>query len=315
MHLQLIDDLTNNVVALKKALLWLALFIFCVFFLDRLLSIFLLNGLERYYGLSAPAEFLLVGYSHLVLGVDKVHLEDELGRPVAKYARAGSTLRDRQVMIEHYFSRNPGSVKTVIYGVDSHIFNSAGLSSNSYSLFYPYIDDPVVFSFLSDSAMSNKDLILRRLLHSSRYQDVTLGLAIRGHLQDWGNYKHGKVNLKKLREDIEDGTYQRIEFDTTQIEVFDRTMEFMSDQGVNVILVYIPTLDIYNNIEVDRFSEAVKFFAGYADGKSNITYFDLNYNVSNRQEYFRDPVHLNALGQRVVTGLLAERIRSSGLLE
>ncbi len=43
--------------------------------LDLVLSVFLLKGIERFYGLKSNADVLMIGHSHLMLAVDKELLE------------------------------------------------------------------------------------------------------------------------------------------------------------------------------------------------------------------------------------------------
>jgi hypothetical protein len=102
----LIGDLRHQGPALRRFLTRLALFVVVAFVFDRGIAGVLLQGLERYYGLNAPAEILLIGHSHTMLGVDHQLLAEELGAPVAKYARQGATLAERQVMIRQYLDRH-----------------------------------------------------------------------------------------------------------------------------------------------------------------------------------------------------------------
>jgi hypothetical protein len=101
------------------------------------------SGMDRYYGLDKPAQVLCVGYSHTVLGIDAERMEKNLGVPVAKYATSGANALDRMWMVRHYLEKQP-SVRVVVYDVDPRLFDTEGLSSASYTLFLPYIDDPAM---------------------------------------------------------------------------------------------------------------------------------------------------------------------------
>jgi len=279
-----------------------------LFVCDRVTGMLLLHGLEKYYGLANSAEVLLAGYSHMVLGVDKVLLENELGRPVAKYARAGATLSDREIMIKHYLSRNPNSVQVVVFGVDSRLFSQEGLSNNSYRLFFPYMDDSTISTYLQKEVPSLGEYYLHKLLHTSRYSDITLGLAIRGHRNDWGNYKHGQVNIKRLKYELIEGKHQKVMFYTEQLKIFKRTLSFLREQGIEVILAYIPTIDIYNADEPEKHKHAIDIFKSVAAKNVGIHYVDYNPGYSNRHELFHDHVHLNAKGQELITNELINDI-------
>jgi hypothetical protein len=312
MRLYLLEDLTKQRQLVLKKLRKFLLFLLVLFLLDRAAGLFLLHGLEKYYGLANPAEVLLVGYSHMVLGVDKVLLEDKLGSPVAKYARAGATLRDREIMIKHYLSRNPKSVQTVVFGVDSRLFTQEDLSSNSYRLFYPYMEDPSIAAYLRKEVPSRWEYYPHKLMHTSRYSDVTLGLAIRGHRKDWGNYKNGQVNIELLKQELKEGKHQQIKFSEEQIEIFKRILSFLREQEIEVILAYIPTLDIYNAAEPDKHLKAIDIFKSVASQDAGIHYRDYNRDYSNRHELFHDHVHLNAEGQKLITNELINDLRLEG---
>lgn len=308
MRLYLLEDLNKQRKLLMKRFRQLLLFLMFLFVCDRVAGMLLLHGLEKYYGLANPAEVLLAGYSHMVLGVDKVLLENELGRPVAKYARAGATLSDREIMIKHYLSRNPNSVQVVVFGVDSRLFSQEGLSSNSYRLFFPYMDDSTISAYLQKEVPSLREYYLHKLLHTSRYSDVTLGLAIRGHRNDWGNYKHGKVNIKRLKYELKEGKHQKVMFYPEQLKIFKRILSFLREQGIEVILAYIPTIDIYNADEPEKHKHAIDIFKSVATENVGIHYVDYNPGYSNRHELFHDHVHLNAKGQELITNELINDI-------
>ena len=166
---------------LLKAGLLLVLFVV----LDRLAGWVLLRGLDRYYGLDQPAAVLCVGHSHTVLGINKVALEKTLGVPVAKFAVEGANTADRLEMIRYYFRRQPASVRAVVYDVDAHSFTSAGLSSASYTLLYPFIGDPGIRAYIRRNCASATEYWLRRLLCVTRYNELTI-CAVCGYLSALG---------------------------------------------------------------------------------------------------------------------------------
>ena len=310
MRLYLFDDLMNQRSNVVKRFWQFMLFMILLIISDRVVGLVLLNGEEKYFGLSEPAQILLVGYSHLELGVDKLLLERELKKPVAKYTMAGSTLRDRKLMVEHYLNRNPESVKLVIFDVDSHLFNTGGLSSNSYKLFYPFMDDPAVAGFVKGQASSLSEYGLRTLLHTTRYNDATLGLAIRGHLHNWQNYKHGQVNIDLLKLQIMEGKHPTIDLNQEQMDIFQSTIEILRARGIKVLLFYVPTLDIYNEVEPQKHEQATAVFESMAANDSGVYFLDYNPYFSNNHDIFRDPVHVNAEGQKLVSDRLVQDIRS-----
>jgi hypothetical protein len=211
---------------------------------DRSIGWVLRQGLDRYYGLDVPAQVLCVGHSQTVLGVDKTGLEKLLGVPVAKFAVEGANTPDRFVMIQYYLERQPTSVRAIVYGVDAHSFTSSGLSSSSYRLLFPFIDDELVRNYIRRNCASRSEFLLRRLLFLPRYNDLTLSLAVRGFLRDWANYKLGKVDVDVLRQQIETGRFRRIAFDKENIQAFEEMVDFVMNRHLNLLLAYIPTIDI-----------------------------------------------------------------------
>ena len=158
------------------------------------LSVFhvLWAGMDRYYGLNKPAKVLCVGYSHTVLGIDAERMETELDVPVAKYATAGANTLDRKWMVRHFLDRQP-SVSTVIYDVDPRLFDTA-----SYTLFLPYIDDPAMAEYLRQEA-TWQEYLTARLIHTARFRDQTINIALRGLLGKIENKKMTRIRIDDYR--------------------------------------------------------------------------------------------------------------------
>ena len=90
----------------KSFILSIVLFIFSLFLLDRLLNEFLEKGLNQYYGIGESNEIALIGHSHLMLGLNKLQIEDALKKGVSKYTREGVNVSDRLVMIKQLLKKN-----------------------------------------------------------------------------------------------------------------------------------------------------------------------------------------------------------------
>ena len=97
----------------KSHILKFIAFILIFFILDFCISFFLLNGINKYYGLGENSEIGIVGHSHLMLGIDKESVEKELGVKVSKYTREGADVVDRKIMIQQLLHSNP-NIKTII---------------------------------------------------------------------------------------------------------------------------------------------------------------------------------------------------------
>ena len=269
--------------------------------LDRGGAAFLQKGLDRYYGLDRGAAVLCVGHSHTMLGIDGQRLEQGLGVPVAKYAVNGANACDRLAMIRHYLGRQPGAVRLVVYDVDDHTFTGEGLSSNSYRLFFPYLDNPDIARYLKDSVGSWEEYGVRRLLTLLRYNSVTLNLALRGTLGRYDNFKTGRVDIAALRNDLAAGRRPPITMQRPMVDAFAETVRLLRTQGVQLVLCYIPTLDLVNDADRIRHEQVLEIFKDYQAHDSGITFLDYNPAFASRYELFYDPIHLNREGQKKVT--------------
>ena len=138
---------------MKKKLIRIAIFLLILFSLDWGVAKIIQIGLERYYGLDQEADILLIGHSHMMKSCNKTTLEKELNLKVSKYCREGVMVQDRYAMVQHFLStQKDKSVPYVLYGVDPFMFNEGDLSLNSYKLFYPFMDIPVMDALIRKEA-------------------------------------------------------------------------------------------------------------------------------------------------------------------
>jgi hypothetical protein len=276
--------------------------------MDFGLSKVLENGINIFYGLNSNSQILLIGHSELMLATDKVKMERELGYKVSKYTREGVDVHDRLVMIKHYFSLpNSDSVKLVIYGVDQFLFTSGGLSSHSYKLFYPFMDNRIISKYIRANA-STFDYWSHKIIRTSRYTDAFVNHAIRGYLRNWDNFKIGTVNIEAIETDPTAG--RRIRFDEDYIEAFEETLDLLQQKDVKVMLINTPAVDLLNNIEPQNYAEILSMFENYATQYDNVVFFDLNPEFSSDYSLFYDFIHLNRDGQKVVSEAIIRDVKS-----
>jgi hypothetical protein len=305
----LFQDLRQQKSALVR-FAWKGVLLVGLFLLaDRGLGMFLLAGLKTYYGLDRPAEILCIGHSQTVLGIDKIELEKRLGMHVAKYAVEGANTADRFVMLRHYLSAQPKSVRTVLIGVDARSFADKGLSSASYTLLFPFIDDSEVRPYIKANCRSGFEYALRRILMAPRFGETPLSLAVRGHTRNWTNLKFGQVNIPNLEKEIGQGRFRRIAFNADNLHVFEETLRYARGRHIQVVLVYIPTVDVLNHAEPELHRKAISIFQSYAEADSGIVFLNYNQDYENRHELFFDSVHLNPQGRDLVTNRLAMDLR------
>ena len=280
---------------------------------DRVLSSFFRSALDHYHGLDVGARILLVGHSHTELGLDKCLLEEALGVPVAKYALNGAGTLDRYVMIQHYFAERENPPELVIYDVDAHTFTGNGLSSNSYTLFFPYLDNPVVDEYIRHNARSRSEYWIRKLVHLSRFDDTRINAVLRGLTSNWSNYKYGMLDVEALQKKIAKGSARPVTFDRANIDVFEKTVAFVRRHGAMLVLLYIPTFRVYNEAEPERHAATIRMFDDYAKQNEGVIFLNYNAEYADRAELFYDPIHLNYKGRQAVTQTLVRDLR--GLVE
>ena len=284
------------------------LIIFTLLFVaaDYGVSSFLLNGLHKYFGLNQDAKVALIGHSHLMLGIDKNKFEKEIGQPITKYTSEGVNVADRQLMINYLLKSNP-ETQVVIYGVDAWMFTGEGLSENSYKLFLPFMDDSKVGKEINLKAPI-EEYWQKKLIRTSRYNEALINSAIRGQLGNWSNYKFGTVDTSLLRKNVEKANFRRIKSDETNRKIFEKSLELLEDKNIKVLLVYVPTIDFYNNAEPTKFKFERNYFKQIAMNYKNCTYLEYIENWENKYTYFFDPIHLNPKGQAAFTKAFSQDI-------
>ncbi len=276
--------------------------------IDRGIGFMINQGLERYFGLNQHSKVLFLGHSHLMLAVDKSKFEDETGVKVSKYCREGVNVADRYVMLKHFLSLPySDSLKYVIYGVDQFMFTGKGLSQNSYMLFYPFMDNKAINSYIREST-SVYDYWLHKLICSTRYSDALLNSSIRGWLRDWSNYKIGQLDVETLRKQIEGGKQRHIDFDPDLIEAFENTLSLLKQKGIITILVNTPIAQILNEYEPLEYQKIISYLQSQSDS-TNVYYWDLNPEFSGKYDLLFDPIHLNVEGQQVINSVLANKFQ------
>lgn len=291
----------------NKAIRIIILFLILFFVFDFFISVFLRNGLEKYYGLDTEAKIALIGHSHLMLGIDKVQIENALGHKVAKYTSEGVNVANRKLMIEHLLNKNY-KIETIIYGVDAWMFTGEGLSKNSHVLFYPFLGDSLIDTFVKKSA-PNIEYWTRKLIKSTRYSEGLISSSVRGFFGKWDNFKYGAVDIDRLKTSIENDEFRKIDTSKENIQIFSETIQLLQNKEIEVILLYVPTLDIINQVENEKFKETLQIFRDFEHQFQNIKFINFLEPFSHQYDLFFDPIHLNPKGQRVITNKLISRLK------
>jgi hypothetical protein len=280
---------------LPKALLLLILFMVG----DMLVFRTLKAGMDQYYGMDKPAEILCIGHSHTVLGIDAARIEEELGLPVAKYATAGANTLDRYWMLRQFIDSHP-SVKVVVYDVDARLFDSEGLSSASYTLFLPYIDDQSMAEYLKQEA-TWQEYTTSRFIRSARFRDQTINIALRGLLGKTENKKSSTMQVENFANYLEREKERQIIINPESMQYLQKSIDFLTDRGIKLVLVYIPVSDLLNDIDASGQAAVDDIFKTMDHANPNVIFIDYNQDLQHRHDLFYDLRHMNAKGNQLVT--------------
>lgn len=118
--------------------------------------------------------------------------------------------------------------------------------------------------YLKKHCKSADEYWLRKIFRSSRYDEVTLWLSVRGWLGIKENLKLQKFDPALARRAIEKGRSRPVKVDRGQYDIFLNTVRFATARGVKVVLVNMPTVDIINRRDVAGREEVRKLFRNLA---------------------------------------------------
>lgn len=295
---------------MKKRILYTILFFVLLIAFDRVTGLCLNKGLDTYFGLDQHSEVLFIGHSHLMLAVDKTDFEMQTHTSVSKYCREGVNVADRYQMVRQYLNLPASdSLRFVLYGVDQFMFTGEGLSENSYKLFYPFIDEPVMNDYIRSST-DFSDYLLHKTLCCTRYSDALLNSSIRGWMHDWSNYKFGTLNVRALIDQVANNRQRHIRFEQSLIDDFERTISLLESKDIITILVNTPIAKPLNEYEPEKYSKFTNYMRQLDSSSSMVVYWDLNPEYSDKYDLFLDPIHLNVDGQKVINQELVNRFNN-----
>ncbi|MDD7699711.1 MAG: hypothetical protein PUJ61_10215 [Spirochaetia bacterium] len=294
---------------MKKKIIHTVIFLILLFAAERSLSVFLLGGISRFYGVGSNHDILIVGASQTMLGLDKVQLERETGKTVSKYTREGVNVYDMHQMLEHYFRTCKKKPELVIYGVDKYLFTPAGLSENSYTLLYPFMDTPNVGKYVKINA-SGRDYWLHKYIKLIRFNDLLIGHAARGYLGIFSNFKSGLLNQEVYTKLLGDGEdcFRKLEVNQASLAQFNKTMDFLKEQRVNVLLLCIPYAEPLHSYNLEESEKVMDIFKTCSKRSERVNILMLDELASN-PELYADINHLNPEGQSIASRKISAFIK------
>jgi hypothetical protein len=294
----------------KQFLFRSIVFILAFCLADFFISSILLNGLIKYYGFNNQPEILINGSSMSYYGINKKLIEKAINRHISTYVRGGVGTEDRYFMIQHFLSEYSSNLDTVIYEMNPTIFQKASTSKNVHLLFLPFFDSKSLRPYFKQR-MTLKSRVTYKLIRSLRFDDQLKINSFRGYFRKYGNWQDGNIDTTKIDKLKENKGSISIEMDNNQIEIFQRTIRQLNNQGVTVLLLMMPIYSVkketYQPESYNHFCSFIKYFCS----TSPRTYFiDLN-TIDSLTEYhnFFDPIHLNTNGQNEVSRVIVDILK------
>lgn len=296
----------------KAFLLRMAAFLIIFLVIDYTASIWMLKGLNKYYGFDIKPEILINGSSMILAGFHRTDIEKKTGKRVCIYAKEGVGVEDRYAMLAQFFSEHPGTVKTVIYEVNPLLFSSRLTATNTYTIFYPFIDNNAINEYIKERA-GWSDYIVHKYCRSARFDARTINFVLKGYKNDYDNFKSAALNPETIYFPGETSGKVVIEKNEAKLNVFEKTMQLLSGNGTKVILVMMP---IYYQkqatFDSSSYNKLVAYYKNYASKNKDVNYFDLNTGeLSHNALLFSDLLHLNREGQRKITESISEFLKKT----
>lgn len=263
---------------------------------------------EKGFGLTHESDILMVGHSHLAMSVNTSYLSKELGYSFTKYTRSGVDMQARHAMANQYMeSKYADSLKAVVFCVDASTFTAEGLSSNSYILFYPWMDNDLYNDMVYRQA-SLGEYIFHKIFRMSRYNQDLYATALKGFLGS--EDKNLKTNGLDLEDDPSKMPGTKIDLNPALMKELEQAIQDASRHNVKVILLQTPIAKYLLNGKDKEYAMVKDYYQSFADNNPNVYYIDFTDDISDKYDLFFNPTHLNVRGQELYTKRLCEELRA-----
>lgn len=285
-----------------------------ILILDYGFNLFLLNGLNRAYKLNQHSKILVIGHSHIMMGLDRATMEQELECPITKYTRSGVGLIERHLMVKQYLnSQYSDSLKLAVLGVDPFSFNGTGISKNSYTLFYPFMDDPDVSTYLKKNT-SPLEYGIHKTFKLTRYSDDLLTASIRGWKSDDRNYKSDTLTTEIMERRL--NVWMRdIEFNPILQNELEMCIKELTQRGIRVLLINTPIVYKLTQSQNEKYKKILDYYQNLEKKFDLVDFINYSPKYEHNFSLFFDPIHLNKYGQNIITQLVIEDIKKRNLLQ
>ncbi|MGQ1785724.1 hypothetical protein [Saccharicrinis sp. GN24d3] len=274
-----------------------------VFFLfDFLLSLFLVKGLDKYYGFGSTPEIMINGSSMAQTGFNRKDMEDLTHTNVSKYTYEGVSIVERKAMIEHFFNKYPKGVKTVIYELSPVMFSTIKEAENVYTLFYPYMDDKNIDSYIRDNA-EPREYYVHKLIRTKRFESRLVVSIVNAYVGNYENFKTNQIDSSSVAHLLDEKGTKEVAMDESMIAIFESTMELVRAHSSNVILVMMPIYKAkLETFKKEGYDNMCDYFINYSSKYDKVRFLDLNKErIIQEPGYFSDPLHFNLYGQKYIS--------------
>jgi len=298
---------------MKKNILRVAISIAVLAIIDFSGHCILKHYCEKLYGLNQRSQILMLGHSHVAMGINADVLEKEFGCKVTKYSRAGVDIHSRCLMGYQYLNSDfSDSLKLVIFGVDPHTFTTEGLSENSHKLFYPWMDSEQ-YDVLIREYDSSSEYLFHKIFKLSRYNQDLYTSALKGALGSGDD--NLKTNGLPTDEDYDNKKGTAICFNEPLMKDFEKTIEDISSRGINVLLVQTPVAKFVLNGQDKNYKTITGYYKSLAERNANVYYINFTEEMYSDYDLFFNPTHVNVRGQKVFTERLCEEMKKINVLQ
>lgn len=283
-----------------------------LFGIDYIISSLLKIGLDKGMGLNEHSQILIVGHSHLMMGLDKDSLEKGLACKVSKHTRSGVGIVERKMMTDMFInSKYSDSLKVVVIGVDPFLFNGADISQNTHTLFYPWMDEPNVGEYIKEYT-TFIEYYAHKIFHLSRYSDDLIKQSIRGWNNDDRNYKT-TVFTDSIFEANKGKWDKPIKTNPQLMSILEQTIKDLTERKIHTILLQTPILKLITDLNYEDYENIVGYYKSL-DAQSDYVHF-INYSPYYNSDYqiFFDPIHLNETGQKEITKRFIKDLKTLSL--
>jgi hypothetical protein len=155
--------------------------------------------------------------------------------------------------------------------------------------------------------------VTSKIIRTARFRDQTLNIALRGLLGKIENKKSSRIRVEDYQGKLAAEESRRVHVNPDSRQCFLDTMTYLTGRGITVMLVYLPTMDLLNEIDPDGQAEVMDIFKKIAAENKNIYFFDYNKDYQHRHELFYDLRHLNGEGNELVTRRMIQDLKDLGL--